>query len=171
VWRFKKVEPTEEIVPLDSDITPAADVSDAVVFASDDNTFLKFNALRQMPDGTFEQAGYAIVRFEHCLIHKFGYPNDEAYFSIPRTKKLGYRCFEVINGEWNRELAKLNSYAFPSYKWPEYRHFLFQFHDSSFECLAKGFTIELADLDSMKEEAAKMFNTYGWLDEESSPDE
>jgi hypothetical protein len=70
----------EKLVPLDTKIVPEAAVSGAVALATESDTMLSFNA----SDGS--QYGCAIVRFKHSNIHKFGYPNDEAWSGIPRTR-------------------------------------------------------------------------------------
>jgi hypothetical protein len=133
----------EKVVPLDTKILPEAAVSGAVALATESETMLSFNA----SDGS--QYGCAIVRFKHCNIHKFGYPNDEASSGIPRTRGLSYGCYEVLNGTWLGELRTLNEHSFPGspYGPRSARHFLFLFHDSSFECLADDLTIEIVPFE------------------------
>lgn len=133
----------EKVVPLETDITPEAAVSGAIALANEYDTMLSFNATRLMPDGLYQNVGCAIVRFQHCLISKFGYPNDEAWSGIPRTRGLGYGCYEVLNSPWNAEVCELNKHSFPDSVRSPLRHFLFLFHDSSFECLADDFTLEI----------------------------
>lgn len=133
----------EKVIPLETDITPEAAVSGAIVLANELDTMLSFNAMRLMPDGLYHDAGCAIVRFELCSISKFGYPNDEAWSGIPRTQGLSYGCYEVLNSPWNAEICELNKHSFPDSVPSKARHFLFLFHNSSFECLADGFTIEV----------------------------
>jgi len=133
----------EKVIPLDTDITPEAAISGAVVLATELQTMLSFNGMRLQRDGLYHDVGRAIVRFQHCIISKFGYPNDEAWGGIPRTRELSYGCYEVLNSSWNTELCELNKYSFPDSVPGRSRHFLFLFHDSSFECLADGYTIEV----------------------------
>ena len=137
----------ENVIPLDTDITPEAAVSGAVVLANENDTMLSFNAMRLQSDGRYHDAGCAIVRFELCSISKFGYPNDEAWSGIPRTRGLSYGCYEVLNSSWNAELSELNKHSFPDSVPSKARHFLFLFHDSSFECLANGYSIEVVPFD------------------------
>jgi hypothetical protein len=142
----------ESIVKLDWGCRPEAAVSDAVLVQTEHSAFLTFNAMRpsdrMSPYGgpQMEDAGIALVEFEMCTITKFGYPNDEAWGGIPRTRGLGYGIYEVLNSTWVRELTTLNRFSFPDT--PEdvrSRHFLFLFHDSSFECIAAGMKLELVD--------------------------
>jgi len=134
----------ERVVPLDTDIGPEAAVSGAIVFQTEHETMLSFNATRLHPDGRYYDAGCAVVRFKRCNISKFGYPNDEAWSGIPRTKGLDYGCYEILDSPWPAELCELNKHSFPNSKpSTELRHFLFLFHDSSFECLAEDYSMEL----------------------------
>lgn len=137
----------EKIIPLDRELSPEAAVSGAVVLATEFETMLCFNAMRRQSDGMYRGIGLAVVRFDLCVQSKFGYPNDEAHFSIPRTRGLGYGCFEVLDSPWNEEICALNRHAFPDTVPCKSRHFLFLFHDSSFECLARGCTIEIVPVD------------------------
>jgi hypothetical protein len=139
----------EKVVELNLGVTPEAAVSGAVVVQTEHSTILTFNAMRKtdkpFPGGGFyrEDAGTAIVHFTRCTASKFGYPNDEAWGSIPRTKGLAYGIFEVEHSIWKLELARLNRFAFPDTKEWGGRHFLFLFHDSSFECLAHDLSLEV----------------------------
>lgn len=145
------VEP-ETIIELDLGFSPEAAVSGALLLQTEQSTFLTFNAMRPTdrlsPRGSplMEDAGVALVEFEMCSITKFGYPNDEAWSGIPRTEGLSYGVFEVRNSHWVRELTALNRHSFPNT--PEdttSRHFLFLFHDSSFECIADDVKLELVE--------------------------
>ena len=139
----------ERIVDLQLDIRPEAAVSGAGLLQSEYSAFLIFNAMRPtnrpFPSGGFymEDAGLAVVEFKQCMATKFGYPNDEAWSGIPRTKGLSYGIYEVENSEWKREMVKLNQHSFPDTKEWGGRHFLFLFHDSSFECVADDMKIEV----------------------------
>jgi hypothetical protein len=139
----------ETITELNLGCTPEAAVSGAVLVQTERSTFLTFSAMRVTdrvgPYGRYkEDAGIALVEFPLCAITKFGYPNDEAWSGIPRTKDLVYGIFEVHNSEWIRELTELNRFSFPKTKEDTAsRHFLFLFHDSSFECIADSVKLEL----------------------------
>ncbi|HEX4797440.1 MAG TPA: hypothetical protein VH370_26840 [Humisphaera sp.] len=140
----------ETVIELELGCRPEAAISRAVLVQTESSAFLTFNAMRptdrMSPYGGpyMEEAGVALVEFEMCSITKFGYPNDEAWRGIPRTRGLSYGIFEVRNSDWIRELTMLNRHSFP--KTPDdtrSRHFLFLFHDSSFECIAAGIKLEL----------------------------
>lgn len=133
---------TETIVPLNVECSPEAAVSGAMLLQSEYSTILVFNAM-QSRDGGYEPVGLAIAEFNRCAITKFGYPNDEAWFSIPRTRKLSYGLYEVYDSSWKQEILELNRHAFPDTEMSDDRHFLFLFHDSAFECIASSMTLTI----------------------------
>jgi hypothetical protein len=140
-----------ELVEIDLGVTPEAAISGAVLLQTEKRAFLTFNAVRDtaepFPDGGFyaERAGTAIIELVDCTITKFGYPNDEAWSGIPLTKDCSYGVFEVRNSPWKQELIRLNQFSFPETRDWDDRHFIFLFHDSSFECIASGLRLELSD--------------------------
>ena len=140
----------DQITELDLGVTPEAAVSGAVCLQTEAGTFLTFNAMRPTdrpsPYGGFytEDAGTAVVEFKRCLVSRFGYPNDEAQLGIPQYKAASYGIYEVLGSSWIKEVVRLNRYAFPKTT-DGYvkRHFLFTFHDDTFECLADDLTVEV----------------------------
>ncbi len=82
------------------------------------------------------------LEFYRCSITKFGYPNDDA-LAGHRLYGKGldfYGVFEVFESEWIAELRKCNQVRFPDVKvFEDGRHFIFAFHDSTFECIATDF--------------------------------
>ena len=136
---------SEQIIELDLGFRPEAAVSGAVLVASEFSTFLTFNAVKTSADGAgLEDLGHAVVEFKACHITKFGYPNDEARWGIPRYQTTSYGIYKVKNSEWIPEIVRLNRYRFPDT--PDdttTRHFLFAFHDTTFECLAEDMQFEL----------------------------
>jgi len=98
-----------------------------------------------------ESAGeiVSLVRFRLCYASLFGPPNDEAFSGHPLSKR-GLRPYSanlIENSSWVRSLERMNS-VHPYHK-PElfdgYRHFIFAFHDSTFECVAQGYEISLKE--------------------------
>jgi hypothetical protein len=141
----------DEIVPLDLGASPDAGVSDAVCLQTEYKTFLTFSASgltdRISPYGGpyLEDAGTAVVEFTRCLVSRFGYPNDEARRGIPRYRGVSYGIYEVRNSTWIKEVVRMNPHSFPQTR-DDYiaKHYLFAFHDGTFECLADGLRIEIA---------------------------
>lgn len=90
----------------------------------------------------------ATVRFFRAYAHLFGPPNDEAFKGHPLASRglRPYTASEVRGSSWLRHLEKMNS-VHPNHNKGRFlegkRHFVFAFHDSVFECVAQGFTIEI----------------------------
>jgi hypothetical protein len=59
---------------------------------------------------------------------------------------VSYGIYEVKDSTWIKEVVRLNRYRFPETS-DDYvrRHFLFAFHDDTFECLADDLTLEVAN--------------------------
>lgn len=88
-----------------------------------------------------------IVEFRFCLSFMFGMPNDEAFHGHPLESRglRPYGVFEIENSSWLRKLEKMNSvheYHSPE-RFEKYKHFVFAFHDSTFECIAESFEISI----------------------------
>lgn len=87
----------------------------------------------------------ALIEFAHAYAHMFGPPNDEAFSGHPLASRgVGpYRVHEVHHSSWVRRLERMN--AVHPYHRPEhfarYRHFIFTFHDTTFECIAEAFRV------------------------------
>ncbi len=136
----------EYAIPHDIGFMPEAAVSEPVLLQNDDGAILTFSAVRLGPDGRREEAGYGIVEFDLCSLTKFGYPNDEALPGHPLYERgLGvYGVYEVRNSSWVRLITEQNRVAFPNTPDSTKRHFIFTFHDSSFECIARGLDASLS---------------------------
>jgi hypothetical protein len=89
----------------------------------------------------------AIVAFEKPYCHLFGPPNDEALEGHPLAARglEPHSVSEIAESSWVHALERMN--AVHPYHRPEsftdYHHYIFAFHDSTFECVARGFTFEV----------------------------
>lgn len=87
----------------------------------------------------------ALVAFAGVYAHMFGPPNDEALGGHPLASRglQPYSVNEIHGSSWVRSLERMNSVH--PYHRPEsfsrYRHFVFAFHDTTFECIAESFTV------------------------------
>lgn len=126
------------------------------LIATEDQTFLVFR-LQETPDGWDGNAAQmvspdsddrplAIVAFDRCHARMFGPPNDEAFKGHPLSDRglHPYGAFKVENSSWIRRLERMNA-VHPQHSsghFAAYNHFIFAFHDSTFECIAEGYEIE-----------------------------
>jgi len=89
----------------------------------------------------------ALVHFVRPYTHMFGPPNDEAFHGHPLWNRglRPYLVFEVANSSWIRRLERMNS-VHPYHKkdrFSKLKHFIFAFHDSTFECVAASFDVSI----------------------------
>jgi hypothetical protein len=129
-----------------------------VVLADEHSVLLAYLAEERDPawDGTtirevtFESAEpAALVRFERTWSFQFGAPNDEAFrgHALHDRGLHPYAAFEVEHSSWLRGLERMNS-VHEHHRPADFlllRHYIFAFHDSTFECAARGFTVERRD--------------------------
>jgi hypothetical protein len=87
----------------------------------------------------------ALVEFTLHRSFMFGSPNDEAFTGHPLASRglHPYGAFQIEDSSWIRQLERMN--AVHPYHNPErfgrLKHFVFAFHDSTFECVAEGFAV------------------------------
>jgi len=124
---------------------------------SDYRTFLVF-LLRDVDpewDGTYvnirraddpSPSNLAVVEFKRCICTKMGTPNDEVFRGHPLNGRgfRGYCPLRVKNSLWIKELEAINSIhnGYRPESWSNLNHYIFGFHDSTFECVAESFIVE-----------------------------
>jgi hypothetical protein len=125
---------------------------------SDEHKILLAYLLQDTPEGwdgttvrivNYESNGesIAVVEFNHHLSFMFGTPNDEAFHGHPLESRglRPYTVFEIENSSWLRKLERMNSvheHHKPE-RFKKYKHFVFAFHDSTFECIAESFEVSI----------------------------
>jgi len=138
------------------------------ILSNEHNIYLIFYVSNVDPnwDGTTvhmrtkKDNGIVTVKFNQFVQFKFGNPNDEAMEGHP-LYKLGlepYSIQKVIDSEWIKELIKINS-AHPYYKgehFSEDEHFIFFFHDTCFEIVSEGYSVEENPKRTMKDEIKRI---------------
>lgn len=110
-----------------------------------------------------ERDQVACVRFEGVLSHCFGAPNDETLVGHPLAARglTYYSMFEVLHSSWVRSLERMNVVHprhSPSF-FDSARHFIFTFHDSTFECVAKSCEVRVTS-GSIASVAAALPSTW-----------
>jgi hypothetical protein len=100
--------------------------------------------VRNPSDGWSERI--ALVEFERCICSKMGTPNYEVLHGHPLSGKglVGYEAMSVKNSKWLKELEAINSVhrCYRAEMWRDFNHYVLPFHDSTFECVARGFKVE-----------------------------
>jgi hypothetical protein len=135
------------------------------LIVNDDRALLAFLLSEPDPasDGTYvtskspsddQPEPLGLVEFDGCMSAKLGMPNDEVFGGHPlRGKGLeAYLAQRVVNSRWLKELEAINSVhsMYRPESWQDLSHFVFWFHDSTFECVAQSFNVE-THRTSMKE--------------------
>lgn len=112
---------------------------------SDPNWNGTFTTVRH-PDSS-ETSKIALVEFKQCISAKLGSPNDEVLNGHPLSGRgfQGDRPMIVNNSNWAKELQTINSVhnQYRPERWNGIQHFIFGFHDSTFECVAGSFAVEV----------------------------
>jgi hypothetical protein len=123
-----------------------------IVVADEGRVELAYVA-RSVRPASVEEDGVvvAVVRFERPRAHMFGPPNDEALSGHPLWGRglRPYGAYRVERSSWIRAVVRMNA-VHPRHR-PErfaaLTHYVFTFHDSTFECLAHGFQSETSGDD------------------------
>jgi hypothetical protein len=125
---------------------------------NDYRTFLVFFLRDVDPgwDGTYvnvrradnpSPSNLAVVEFKRSICTKMGTPNDEVFPGHPLYGKgfRGYCPLRVKNSLWIKELEAINSIhrGYRPESWSNLNHYIFGFHDSTFECVAESFIVEV----------------------------
>ena len=103
--------------------------------------------------GDEREVAIAVVTFADARAHTFGMPNDEALRGHPLFERgVGfYGAFQVENSSWIRALERINS-VHPMHQ-PGFEdrltHYVLTFHDSTFECVASEFSVEVVPEDDL----------------------
>jgi hypothetical protein len=149
-------QPNEDrLIPLADVPRSSVGAPSPVVLASEQGLFLLY--LRDWPtvggsgvpdlDAAFSPC--AVIRFERPRARYLGPPNDEACAGHPLHARglRPYGAYEVVSSSWIAELSRRNAVhtRHDPARYAADRHFIFTFHDSTFECIARGFTVSLQE--------------------------
>jgi len=89
----------------------------------------------------------ALVQFYGCVSLKFGSPNDEVLYGHPLHGRglEPYTPQIVKNSKWIKDLEVINKVHpnFDQESWRSFNHYVFWFHDETFECVAKSYEVEV----------------------------
>jgi hypothetical protein len=147
----------DRVVPLDGVPQCDAGAPLPVVLASDYRLLLIYLVQETPPDwdGTWvtvvsagsEDMPIAAVEFQRPHAHIFGPPNEETIGGHPLASRglHPYGTFTVEESSWIRALGRTNEvheHHSPE-RFRSLTHYIFTFHDSTFECAANALTVSL----------------------------
>lgn len=159
------VDELDTVLQLHDAPWPDAGAPLPVVLCNEHNLFLAYISAAQEAGGRRELSPkteglpIAIVKFLFYRSHMFGPPNDEAFMGHPLASRglEPYAVFEIEQSSWIRQLERMNA-VHPNHRsefFASYRHFVFAFHDSTFEVVADGLEVQLLS-GSMRSAVSKM---------------
>jgi len=99
------------------------------------------------PDFKLDPEQYCIVTVRGHNF-RFGSPNDEVWHGhyLHDRGMEGYTAQVVVNSPWLAEVRAINSVhsRYDPASWEAMKHFIFWFHDDTFECLAESLQFEVS---------------------------
>lgn len=124
---------THQIEVIGDFPAPDAGAPRPIIWSNEDHLTVTY----VVPDGR-----NVVIRFERCILFKFGAPNDETLHGHPLYAHglQHYSVHSVLNSPWVAEIEKINSVHRMhdrSRFLKGLRHYIFTFHDSTLECLVK----------------------------------
>ncbi|MBI1765509.1 MAG: hypothetical protein HYR56_29180 [Acidobacteria bacterium] len=151
------VDEKDRVVPITDIPQSSVGAPTPIVLSSEGVTVVAFYLQDTPPgwDGTtiggvtesIEDEPLALVKFSRCYSSMFGPPNDEAFHGHPLASRglTPYGAFVIEISSWIRQLERMNSVHWrhdPDRFWTR-KHYVLSFHDSTFECVADGYTVEV----------------------------
>jgi hypothetical protein len=126
------VDTKNPVVALAELPRPTAGAGEPVLFASEYTLQIAYYTYG--PDD-----GAALVTFSDPEAHYFGPPHVDAVDRHPLHSRGVdiYGAFEVHGSSWIRELRQISGRRLDG------RHFILTFHDITFECIARDFTVSM----------------------------
>jgi hypothetical protein len=119
-----------------------------IILSDEHRILLAYVIQDSSPDSIIQQAegeDFALVEFQRYRSFIFGAPNDEAFSGHPLAGRglHPYACFQIEASSWIRQLERMNSVhsRHDPTRFARYNHYVFAFHDSTFECVAENFTV------------------------------
>ena len=150
---------TAQVQPYDIGCEPAPSVPAETVIQDVWKTYLLFFAVSKVvgQSGYLEDLGVAVLGCDHCVMSKFGYPNDEGLAEHPLYRfgmaEVATSVLEVVDSAWAAEVDG-QRVASARRIWggrgitPDWmkdcksRHFIVTLKEKTFECLASSIAVE-----------------------------
>ena len=157
-------------VPLDFPVKWDAGAPLPHLFVNDYRTYLTFYVAEPDPnwDGRHVKVKdpgsgltelLALVEFKRCRCARLGAPNDEVLEGHPLSGRgqVAYTAQLVKNSRWLAEIEEINKVhrLYDPSHWRRCNHYIFWFHDTTFDCIAESYSVEVYR-ESMKDMLARV---------------
>lgn len=141
--RMYPIDEVDRLLELPEVPRPEPGAPCPVLLAEENRLVLSYWLPETPPYPADPTAPFAFIRFERPYFHSFGPPNDEALQGHPLSARGLEPCrvYQVAHSSLIRRLESMNA-VHPCHSaalFADFRHYLFTFHDSTFECVAVGF--------------------------------
>ena len=157
----------EYVVSVDIGCQPSPSWSAETIVQTEDLTLVVFRAIatKLSAKGFYDNLGFAVVECVRCSLTKFGYPNDEG---LPEHSLYSHglsdanAISEVVNSSWSAALGdqktasarrifgdrynKAYNLAEGEVRIYGWKHFIFQFKENTFECIADSLKLHSVNL-------------------------
>jgi hypothetical protein len=144
------VDKKDKVLPLSNVPQSSVGAPCPVVLSNEHTTVVAYYTQEDEIDFESDIEPIALITFKFCYSTMFGPPNDEAFDGHPLSSRglKRYSSFIIKNSSWLRTLIKMNEvHPYHNLKMFEgYKHFILAFHDSTFECIAEDFEVEIVDV-------------------------
>ena len=114
----------------------------------------KYSKIWSNSDERCKEDCIAIVQFQTAHIHMFGGSSEKTIAGHPLAERglENFRIGENTNSTWIKELEEMDSvgHSRPTCGFLGARHFIFAFHDSTFECIAQGLKVYIRHGDMLE---------------------
>jgi hypothetical protein len=125
------------------------------VVADEHILLLSYIVQQNISPDTDSKCSVAIVQFLHPLMHVLGPPNDEAIQGHPLWRRglESYAAYRVDQSSLVRRLSVMNSVhrQHNPAVFDRFHHYVFTFHDSTFECVAQSLSCVVEQLPTKGE--------------------
>ncbi len=163
------IDERDKVVELTDLPKPCGGAPMPLVVADEDKLLLSYFVQNQQPEEAGQKANVATLSFDVAIMHSLGPPNDEAIRGHPLWRRglESYNLYRVDDSSLIRRLATMN-YVHPRNDpafFDRFHHYVFTFHDSTFECVAQSYTFSIEQTPSADARYGRMVEIFRARDE------
>ena len=143
------IDERDRVILIDALPQPDVGAPIPVLVADEDRVALAYVARPTQPS---HDESITVAEFVRPCAHMFGPPNDEAFEGHPLAGRglEPYGVFRIEDSSWLRGLEQMNSVHehHSAEAFAQLAHYVFAFHDSTFEIIAADIDITIHPADS-----------------------